>query len=88
MKKKSKNKIAIYISTYGKKIYKCGLKHGIPIEVGATQRNKNHECKYSVQDNYGENISTENPYYGELTALYWIWKNTDSTYIGLYHYNK
>lgn len=69
----------IYISTYGKKAYRVGnRKIRIPIEVGAACRNKDHKCKYSVRDDSGINMSDENPYYGELTAMYWIWKNTDS----------
>ena len=28
-----------------------------------------------VKDNLGNNISSKNPYYGEYTFHYWIWKN-------------
>ena len=34
------------------------------------------------------NISEKNPYYCELTGLYWAWKNLDAEYIGLVHYRR
>lgn len=56
----------------------------LPVHVGA-------EGKTSLgyqQDNEGENISTKNPYFCELTGLYWAWKNLDAEYIGLSHYRR
>lgn len=41
-----------------------------------------------ADDNTGENISAKNPYYSELTGLYWAWKNIDAEYIGLVHYRR
>lgn len=39
-------------------------------------------------DNTGDNVSYLNPYINELTALYWMWKNTNHTVIGLSHYRR
>lgn len=56
----------------------------LPLHVGA-------EGKGSLgfqKDNEGENISNRNPYFCELTGLYWAWKNLKSDYIGLVHYRR
>ena len=56
----------------------------LPIQVGA----KGKEDLGYQKDNEGENISSKNPYYSELTGLYWAWKNLDADYIGLSHYRR
>ena len=56
----------------------------IPILVGA-------EGKKSIGykgDNTKDNISKKNPFFCELTGLYWAWKNLDADYIGLSHYRR
>lgn len=40
-------------------------------------------------DNTGDNISSLNCYYSELTGVYWIWKNfTGIDYVGVCHYRR
>ena len=57
----------------------------IPLHVG---REISQDLGY-MGDNTGEHISDLNPYYGELTGLYWIWKNeTEADIIGICHYRR
>lgn len=55
-----------------------------PLQVGAEGKK---DLGYQ-KDNVGENISNKNPYFCELTGLYWAWKNLKSDYIGLVHYRR
>ena len=41
-----------------------------------------------IGDDTGDNISRLNPFLDEVTALYWIWKNTSHTHTGFCHYRR
>ncbi len=41
-----------------------------------------------IKDNTGKNISSQNPIFAEMTAHYWVWKNSDADYKGLFHYRR
>lgn len=56
----------------------------LPVQVGAEGK----EPIGYQSDNKGKNISSKNPYFCELTGLYWAWKNLDANYIGLSHYRR
>jgi hypothetical protein len=56
-----------------------------PIQVGAALTEK-RICE--ICDNTGDHISDKNSQYCEVTALYWIWKNDCSDYVGLGHYRR
>lgn len=55
-----------------------------PVHVGAEEK---EDLGY-IKDNEGDNISTKNPSFCELTGLYWAWKNLKADYIGLVHYRR
>lgn len=55
-----------------------------PLQVGAEGR----KDLGLIRDNTGDNISIKNPYFCELTGLYWAWKNLSCDYIGLCHYRR
>ena len=63
----------------------------LPIHVGAEgkkdEQGNNLDLGYTM-DNTGDNISSFNASFCELTALYWAWKNLDADYIGLVHYRR
>lgn len=56
----------------------------IPIHVG---REGKDDIGY-LGDHTGDNISSQNPYYSELSGLYWAWKNLECDYLGLVHYRR
>ena len=57
----------------------------LPIHVGAAGKKK---IENYMRDDVGENISELNPYFCELTGLFWAWKNLNSDYVGLVHYRR
>ena len=58
----------------------------MPLQVGAAMK-KAANTPYR-KDNTGDNISTKNSSYCELTGIYWAWKNLKADYIGLVHYRR
>lgn len=74
----------VYVVTYGdKKIEEPPEGYKI-IHAG---RALSSDLGY-LGDNTGNNISHLNVYLNEITALYWIWKNTSHTVVGLCHYRR
>jgi len=56
----------------------------LPLQVGASGK----ESIGFRRDDEGENISELNPFFCELTGLYWAWKNAEADYRGLVHYRR
>lgn len=57
-----------------------------PIMVGSALRDEIPEGY--ERDDSGDNISAKNPNFNELTAIYWAWKNTNTSVVGLVHYRR
>ncbi|WP_405340609.1 DUF4422 domain-containing protein [Fibrobacter sp.] len=56
----------------------------VPVQVGAEGK----DSLGYLRDNNGENISSKNKHYCELTGLFWAWKHLDADYLGLVHYRR
>lgn len=57
----------------------------VPLHVGKANAK---ELGYQGDDT-GDSISRRNNYYGELTGVYWVWKNErDADVIGICHYRR
>lgn len=56
----------------------------LPLYVGSQGK----ESIGFERDDNGINISEKNPFFCELTGLYWAWKNLNADYVGLCHYRR
>lgn len=88
-KSKSIPELAIFAITHKKaklpvELEQAGVKL---LFAGANNRSKQETCGY-LRDDEGDNISTLNASINECTAIYWLWKNTKSQYVGLCHYRR
>ena len=57
----------------------------IPIQAGAALTDKRIA---DIPDDTGISISGKNKQYCEMTASYWVWKNTDHAWKGIEHYRR
>ncbi len=75
--------IKVVVATHKKYLMPDDVMY-LPLQVGSKGKDK----LGFATDDVGDNISEKNPYFCELTGLYWAWKNLDSEYIGLCHYRR
>lgn len=79
-------KVVVLIATH-KKYYMPSDSMYLPVHVGSVGKESIEDYQ---RDDEGDNISELNPYFCELTGLYWAWKNIncDYEYVGLAHYRR
>lgn len=80
-----KNDVSIIVCCHKQDYYHKGSEF-YPMQVGKAISN----VDLGIQgDNTGDNISSKNPNFCELTGHYWLWKNCSSNkYVGLNHYRR
>ena len=61
-----------------------------PIQAGAALADARilYNDAPMLTDNTGDHISEKNRMYCEMSAVYWIWKNTDHEWTGIEHYRR
>lgn len=79
-------------------LHKCpprfSVQHGTLTPVLAGAHSFDEKTKQSYKDNgwkmddEGDNISPLNSVFGDLTALYWMWKNAKDDFIGICQYRR
>ncbi|MEN8357264.1 DUF4422 domain-containing protein [Acinetobacter towneri] len=77
-------KTEIYVATHKEYTFP-NIPEYIPIHVGKVLT----DLELNIQgDDTGDNISYLNKSFCELTALYWMWKNSNADILGLVHYRR
>lgn len=72
-----------------KPCYIPSSKEIVPVHVGRAVSAYKDEMSWMQGDDTGDNISSKNGSYCEMTAHYWIWKNVhDTEYVGVCHYRR
>ena len=56
-----------------------------PVQTGSAQK---EAWPGFLRDDVGDHISHLNRNFGELTGLYWVWKNTTEDKVGWCHYRR
>ncbi len=83
------NQVKIFVS-YKNKHKLISSNVVIPIQTGRAISDEVFQDM--IGDNTGDNISSENDTYCELTAQYWVWKNYNEigapNYVGFMHYRR
>ncbi len=84
MNQSGNKKVTVIIATHKKYQIPSDSMY-LPVHVGAAGK---ESIESYQRDDEGDNISSLNPFFCELTGIYWAWKNLESDYIGLVHYRR
>ena len=57
----------------------------IPIQLGPSETGVDLGI---YRDDIGDNRSDKHPYYSEYSGIYWLWKNTNADYKGMFHHRR
>lgn len=80
------HKTVILVSCHKKHVYSpC---NGIMRKIQVGTANAKERFPFMLHDDTGDNISSLNPFYCELTAQYWAWKNMVADSYGFFHYRR
>lgn len=80
----TKQKIQIFVAAHKKVTMPLDQVYSA-IQVGSAL---NKPFEGFIHDDSGKNISEKNPFFNELTAVYWARFNSDADVIGLVHYRR
>lgn len=78
--------ITLYCNCHGSKLAKHTQFNQKNLMCGAYEIPQDKRNDDFFYDDTGKNISTLNKYFGELTGLYWVWKNTHDEIVGTNQY--
>lgn len=81
-----KPSIKIFVSTHKDHVHFPDNELIKPIQVGCALHGTHFPGM--LHDDEGDNISSKNASYCELTAQYWAWKHEDADYFGFMHYRR
>jgi len=84
---KPSDRVRVYVVSHRDAWFPSGDVY-VPIQVGKGESIIGADGKPILRDDTEDNISRKNPNYCELTALYWILRNTDEEFVGIAHYRR
>lgn len=86
------NNLTLYCNCFHNKEHNYTQFNQKNLMLGASTLTPEYRSELSAKgylfDDTGTNISHENKWLGDLTGLYWVWKNTNDEFVGTTHYRR